>query len=49
MEDDAPIGLDLPGDAFDFEDVTSIFEKAAAGTLVINLWLDVRLITYPFI
>jgi len=47
MENGFPIGLDMPGQAYDFEDVTSIFENAAVGTFV-PFNLDV-LITYPFI
>ena len=34
MEDGGPVGFDMPGQAFDFEDVTSVFEHAATGKLV---------------
>lgn len=31
--ENVPVGLDMPGGAVGFEDVTSIFEEAAGGTL----------------
>jgi hypothetical protein len=43
MENGVPIRSDMPGQTFDFEDVTSLFEKAAAGMLAtLALCFDIR-------
>ena len=40
MDNDIPAAFEMPGEAFEFEDVTSVFEKAGAGTLLRDLMCD---------
>lgn len=37
MEDGVSVGFEMPGQGFDFEEVTSVFEQAATGTLAYEL------------
>lgn len=37
MDNGIPVEFEMPGEAFDFEDVTSVFEQAAAGMVAHKL------------